>query len=81
MIEGGTYHGQNRWQVPMLSRENDLDIFKKQKGKYGWSSDHQRREPGVRWGWEGKKGPKCPRFLSVVTTIFTLGAKKNHQGR
>lgn len=27
----------------MISRENDLGIFKKQKGKYVWSSHGQRR--------------------------------------
>lgn len=27
----------------MLSRENDLGKFRKQKGKYVWSSDDKRR--------------------------------------
>ena len=52
----GKHYGQKGCQVPMLSRKNDLGAFKKQKGKYVWSSDSERR------AWdearlEGKQGP------------------------
>lgn len=65
----------------MLSRENDLGIFKKQKGKYVWSSDNERR------AWyearlERPAGSKCLRFLIIMITglDFTLSAMKNNQG-
>lgn len=63
--QGGNHDRQMRWQVSMLSTENDPGICKKQKDKYAWSSDNQRTAK-ARLGRQA--GSKCLRFLSIMIT-------------